>query len=106
MAQLTGERIQQRVARVPGSLTMITARGAMPESSLKSLRQIQGEVVPRHNVPVVWKPAVADKRRNASNRTRETRAMVAVSCRRRAAGEKILVQIGPTLTSTQVAVMR
>ena len=89
--QLIGERerIQQRAARVPNSLTVITPRGALLESPFKRLRQIQGEVVPRGSVLAVWKPAkVAGKKRNASDRTGATRAVTAVSHGRRAAGEK------------------
>ena len=89
VAQLIEERIQQRAAGVPDSPTVITPRGALSESPLKRLRQIQGEVVPRGSVLAVWKPAkVAGKKRNASDRTGATRAVTAVSHGRRAAGEK------------------
>ena len=38
VAQLIGEKIQQRTAGVPDSLTMITPRDALSESLLKRLR--------------------------------------------------------------------
>ena len=52
-AQLIGERIQQRVAGVLDSLPVITPWGALSESPLKRLRQIQGEVVSRRSVLAV-----------------------------------------------------
>ena len=68
-AQLIGEQIQHRTARVSDSPTMVTPRGALPESLFKHLRQIQGEVVPRRSVLAVWKPAkVVGKKSNASDR--------------------------------------
>ena len=87
-AQLTGERIQQCAAGVPNSVTVITTRCVLPESLVKRLRQIEGQVVTIRSVLAVWKPAkVAGKKRNTSNRTGATRAMVDVSCGRRATGE-------------------
>ena len=69
MALLIGERIQQRAAGVPDSLTVITPRGTLYHPRLKRLQQNQGEVVPRRSVLAVWKPAkVVGKKSNASDR--------------------------------------